>query len=497
VILAALGVLSQAVLRHTGDISSIALGAILALVAAVFREEIRGLIHLATRGRVPRSVTVVPEGPPPDPADSASPGAPPTTSEADRTDSGTEPFLESPPTSRGPGGMTSDRATLGGDGPAGIGAQPLAMRSRGEVTIGGTGLRPTVADRFAPGLTPGSVLGDYRLEGRLGRGGWGEVYRARHLWLDREVALKVIAPSRLASEPAAARFSREMRAVGKLDHPHLVRATDARRVGPWHLLVMELLDGIDLERLIRRVGSLSVADACEVARQAAEGLQHAHERGVVHRDVKPSNLMLTRGGTVKVLDLGLARLQGVGEGLTPTRLAMGTPDYMAPEQVQESRGVTPRSDLYSLGCMLYHFLAGRPPFHDSPTTIDKMLSHRSTPAPPLCEWRSDLPEGLVGVLDHLLAKDPADRPGSAREVSEAMRPWCLGADLSGLLDRALRGDPTAPSPPILGEEIVLEPTEALAVLDREVARPEIVPEFQQQGTLPGLPVRLAVGDDEG
>ncbi len=179
-----------------------------------------------------------------------------------------------------------------------------------------------------------------------------------HLRLGREVALKVIVPPYLSSEEMMARFYREMRAVGRLDHPQLVRATDARQVDQRHILVMELLDGINLKDLVDRVGPLSVADSCELIRQAAEGLEHAHQHGIVHRDIKPANLMLIRGGTIKVLDLGLARLQEEeADGLTPSHLAMGTPDYVAPEQAVDPRAVSPRSDLYSLGCTLYHLLA--------------------------------------------------------------------------------------------------------------------------------------------
>jgi serine/threonine protein kinase len=312
-------------------------------------------------------------------------------------------------------------------------------------------------------LVPGLVLGDYQLQDQIGRGGMGAVYRAVHLRLGREVALKVIVPLCVSSDQVASRFYREMKAVGKLDHPHLVRATDARQVGDRLLLVMELLEGIDLGRLVARVGPLSVADACEMTRQAAEGLEHAHQHGIVHRDVKPSNLMLARGGTIKVLDLGLARLQEeVADGITPSQLAMGTPDYMAPEQAADPRAVTPRSDVYSLGCTLYHLLAGQPPFHDSGSPFRKLLGHQQAPIPPLGPRRPDLPEGLAGLVDRLLAKDPAARPASARAVAEDLRPWCLGANLPGLLDRALRANPPAEKRRALAGHTTTDPAEGSA-----------------------------------
>jgi hypothetical protein len=326
---------------------------------------------------------------------------------------------------------------------------PRAHRdsSRGQATADPRVGASPPAQPSPPGLAPGLILGDYQLQDRIGWGGMGAVYRALHLRLGREVALKVIAPPYLSSEEVMARFYREMRAVGKLDHPYLVRATDARQVGDWHLLVMELLEGIDLGRLMARLGPLSVADACEMVRQVAEGLEHMHEHGIVHRDIKPSNLMLIRGGTIKVLDLGVARLQEeVADGITPSHLAMGTPDYMAPEQAGDPRAVTPRSDLYSLGCTLYHLLAGQPPFHGSGSPFRKLLGHQQAPIPPLRPRRPDLPEGLAGVLDRMLAKEPAARPGSAREVAESLRPWCRGADLPALLDRAVRAADAARRP---------------------------------------------------
>jgi serine/threonine protein kinase len=327
----------------------------------------------------------------------------------------------------------------------GPGAHGNSSRGRATVDLD-VGASPP-AQPSSPGLAPVLILGDYQLQERIGRGGMGAVYRALHLRLGRAVALKVIAPPPLSSEEVTARFYWEMRAVGKLDHPHLVRATDARQVGDRHFLVMELLDGIDLGRLVARIGPLPVADACEMIRQTAEGLEHMHEHGIVHRDIKPSNLMLIRGGTTKVLDLGLARLpEEVAEGITPSHLAMGTPDYMAPEQAADPRAVTPRSDLYSLGCTLYHLLAGQPPFHDSGSPFRKLLGQQQAPIPPLCPRRPELPEGLAGVLDRMLAKDPAARPDSTREVVEGLRPWCLDADLPSLLDRALRAtDPPEPS----------------------------------------------------
>ncbi len=210
----------------------------------------------------------------------------------------------------------------------------------------------------------GRVLGEYRLIALVGRGGMGRVYRAEHVLLGRVVALKMVATDQIDAE-AVARFATEMLAVGRLSHPNIVSCHDAREIAGVPLLAMEWLDGHDLWAIIRRLGPLSIADTCALIAQAALGLQHAHDHGLVHRDVKPSNLMLTRDGTVKVLDLGLARFldrsSAVGQ---PTKLdqILGTADYMAPEQWAEARAVDGRADLYALGCTLFCLLVGRPPF---------------------------------------------------------------------------------------------------------------------------------------
>ncbi len=229
-------------------------------------------------------------------------------------------------------------------------------------------------------------VGLYEILGELGRGGMGTVYRARHTLLNRMVALKVLSADRLRDPTAVARFLREMEAVGALDHPNLIRANDAGNADGLHYLVTELVGGIDLQRLVKSRGRLSVADACEVVRQTAIGLDHAFRRGLVHRDIKPSNLMLTADGCVKLLDLGLARLK-VGtppdSDLTEVGQVMGTVAYMAPEQASNAHSVDIRADLYSLGCTLYFLLAGTAPFggrgHRSP--IDMMIAHSTEAAP--------------------------------------------------------------------------------------------------------------------
>lgn len=303
---------------------------------------------------------------------------------------------------------------------------------------------------------PLATIRDYELLAPLGRGGMGVVYRARHMRLDRLVAVKVLPAERMRQPQAVARFHREMKALGNLDHPHIVRAYDAGEAEGKHFLAMELIDGVDLGTLAEREGPLAVADACELVRQAALGLDYAHRNGLVHRDVKPSNLMLDRTGAVKVLDLGLARLLEESEGetrakpqaaegsafqvlsseLTGADQAMGTPDYMAPEQCTHCHAVDARTDVYSLGATLYRLLAGCAPYSGAryDTVAKKIAGLTSDPVPALTEHRRDLPSGLVALVHRMLAKDAEQRVATPGEVAMHLTPFCRGqrvVDLAG------------------------------------------------------------------
>jgi len=299
------------------------------------------------------------------------------------------------------------------------------------------------------------TIREYRLTEQIDRGGMGAVFKAEHIRLKRMVAVKVLLGDRLDDEFAIARFNREMEAVGKLDHPNIVRATDAGEDDDTNYLVMELVDGPNLSRISKSLGPIGVADACELVRQAAEGLQHAHEHGLVHRDIKPSNLILadTRpsqpatsaaptGGnaTVKILDLGLALLREnpTAEGeLTSSGQVMGTLDYMAPEQASDTHSVDIRADIYSLGCTLYHLLAGSAPFSGSQysTVLKKMMAHAKSPVPSLNNGRSDISAELTTVLDRMLAKEPDERFSTPAEVAATLQSFTSEAKLPALLDR--------------------------------------------------------------
>ncbi|MEL6104460.1 MAG: protein kinase [Planctomycetota bacterium] len=288
-------------------------------------------------------------------------------------------------------------------------------------------------------------LGDYELIRPIARGGMGEVYLARHKRLGREVAIKVISGARSSDSRSRERFEAEMRAVGRLSHPNIVAALDARDVDGVAVLVTEYVDGLDLGELVSRVGPLSTADACEIVRKVAAALQYTSDQGFVHRDVKPSNIMVSRDGEVKLLDLGLARLSEADErsvDLTATGQAIGTADYVAPEQVTDGRSVDRRADIYSLGCTLFKLLTGHAPFADErhTTAYAKMNAHVSSEPPRLSD-HGEWPTKLVKLVESMLAKDVQRRPQEPHEVAAAVNGLVEGHDLVALHERAKTSEP--------------------------------------------------------
>jgi tetratricopeptide (TPR) repeat protein/tRNA A-37 threonylcarbamoyl transferase component Bud32 len=273
------------------------------------------------------------------------------------------------------------------------------------------------------------LIGNYLLLEPLGKGAMGEVYKARQRRLKRLVALKLIHPELLVRENLVLRFHREAEAAARLDHPNIVRVYDAGEETGVHFLAMEYVEGIDLGRLIERSGRLPVSQACECVRQVALGLQHAHEQGLVHRDIKPGNLMWAQAsGMVKILDLGLARLDRPAAlddpALTLTRQdsPLGTPAYWAPEQALNAHEADIRADIYSLGCTLYHLLAGRPPFVSR--DLAQLIAMQVTAEPePLEKHRPELPTGLFQVVRTMMAKKPQERPQAPADVAKAIEPW--------------------------------------------------------------------------
>jgi eukaryotic-like serine/threonine-protein kinase len=275
------------------------------------------------------------------------------------------------------------------------------------------------------------TIGPYLILDRLGEGGVSEVFKAWDTLHGRTVALKVLHQHLTDHSAAVHEFQRELSAVTRLSHPNIIQTFDAHQVGSLHYFAMEYVQGLDLDRHVRQHGPLPIEQACECIRQVAQGLQHAHQLGLVHRDIKPANLFLVnppsspsptsgrRAGdsVVKILDWGLARVRPDAGGSTDVTgldldaekgLLIGTADYIAPEQARDPCLVDIRADIYSLGCTLFFLLAGRPPFPGS-SLMQKLLQHQEAERPQLREVRPDVPEELSGVVQRMMARCPEDR----------------------------------------------------------------------------------------
>jgi eukaryotic-like serine/threonine-protein kinase len=267
----------------------------------------------------------------------------------------------------------------------------------------------------------GLVVGRYVILDRLGAGAKGRVFRAQHRLMGRVVALKIIAPHIASRASSIARFHREMRMIGRLDHPNVIRAFDADQIGELLYIVMEYVPGRSLDRVLEERGPIPPALAVDYTAQAARGLAHAHERGIVHRDIKPSNLFLSDEGHVKVLDLGLSALMEAdteASFATAAGFVVGTLHYMSPEQ-SAGIDVDARSDLFSLGCTMYYLLSGRVPFPGD--TVAECLARRLRGGfVPITELNSELSPRLVQLLEKLLARRPEDRFQTAAEAALAL-----------------------------------------------------------------------------
>ncbi len=364
------------------------------------------------------------------------------------------------------------------------GVQALDGRALARVLLRQGLLTAYQANQLLAGKARDLVIGPYLLLERLGEGGMGRVYKAMHRTLGRSVAIKAVARQLLNDPVAAARFQREIEAIGRLKHPNIVTAFDAFEADDGKYLVMEYVEGIDLGRLVKETGPLPIELACHCIYHAALGLQHAHERGLVHRDLKPSNLLLqgSRGpssvsglqkityGDVKVLDLGLARFRGPSSDLgdpgelgepdeleprTITKMdqIMGTPDFMAPEQARDTHSADHLSDIYSLGSTLYYCLTGQPPFPDG-EPLEKLLKHQYEEPVLLENLRPDVGPSLARLVRRMMAKDRSRRPASAAHVARALERWRRPPDViapapqaKAVVPVALRATPAPASSP--------------------------------------------------
>jgi WD40 repeat protein/serine/threonine protein kinase len=317
------------------------------------------------------------------------------------------------------------------------------------------------AEHLNQGQVHDLLIGPYVVQQLLGEGGMGSVYKARHTTIGRIAAIKVLAKSALSKPDVVARFQREMKTVFQLLHPNIVMAYDSGQSRGTYYLAMEFVEGRDLSKLVKNTGPLPVGLACECIRQAALGLQHAHERGLVHRDIKPSNLLLAVGDPdptngsphplVKILDLGLARAtmaaspEDYSSTMTQAGEVLGTPDFIAPEQARNSHLVDIRADLYSLGCSMYFLLSGEVPFPGGTLTEKLLHQYLDTPRP-VRELRPEVPAEVAEVLERLMAKNPDERYQTPGEAAWSLKPFARG-DIPDALLAAITTTQASPAQP--------------------------------------------------
>src|SRR6266478_5928053 len=282
------------------------------------------------------------------------------------------------------------------------------------------------ADNFLQGRWRRFTIGKYKVMERLGQGGMGSVYLCEHKFMRRRAAVKVLPTAKADDTSSLQRFYREGRAVAALDHPNIVRAYDIDQDDKLHFLVMEYVDGASFQELIKKHGPMDITRAAHYIRQAAIGLQHAHQTaGLVHRDVKPGNILVDRTGIVKVLDMGLARFFHDEEDVLTKKYdesVLGTADYLAPEQALDSHGVDIRADIYSLGATFYFILTGSTPFSEG-TVAQKLIWHQTRQPKSVALLRPEVPAEMAAVLEKMMAKEPAQRYQTPAEVVEALAPW--------------------------------------------------------------------------
>nr|NIL96017.1 protein kinase [Planctomycetales bacterium]NIM07939.1 protein kinase [Planctomycetales bacterium]NIN07418.1 protein kinase [Planctomycetales bacterium]NIN76522.1 protein kinase [Planctomycetales bacterium]NIO33712.1 protein kinase [Planctomycetales bacterium] len=281
------------------------------------------------------------------------------------------------------------------------------------------------SDKLLEGRHKGFFLGNYKLLGHLGSGGMSSVYLADHVIMRRRVAIKVLPERKVGDSSYLARFQQEAQAVARLNHKNIVRAYDIDSDKNIHYIVMEHIDGKDLQRMVRDEGPIDFKLVANYIAQAAEGLDHAHKKGLIHRDIKPANLLLDERGEIKILDMGLARFTDEDRAsltVAHDENVLGTADYLAPEQAINSHDVDQRADIYSLGCTAYFLLTGHPPFPEG-TLPQRLLAHQQKEPPSIYVDRPDAPDELVKIVEKMMAKATHQRQQSAAQVALDMANW--------------------------------------------------------------------------
>lgn len=305
--------------------------------------------------------------------------------------------------------------------------QPITTNSLAVELVRRGRLTKYQAGRVAAGKIEGLVLDKYVIQDKIGEGGMGEVFVAEHSRMKRPVVVKILPPAATQSEYYLRRFQREVEAAAQLTHPNVVIAFDADEHNGIYYLVMEFVDGQPLGHLVATRGAMPVKQAVSCILQAARGLEYAHSKGIIHRDIKPNNLLLDTEGVVKILDMGLARFDdgrqtiAAGDELTQQNQIVGTIEYMAPEQVDDSSLADRRSDIYSLGCTLFRLLTKRPSYQGN-TLVETLIAHRTLPTPQIRAGCPSAPESLQTIFDRMLAVDPADRYQSVADLIADLEP---------------------------------------------------------------------------
>ena len=274
------------------------------------------------------------------------------------------------------------------------------------------------------------IIGNYVIQDQIGTGGMGVVYKAQHRRMKRIVAIKVLSSSSLRVTNVVKRFLREAEAAAKLSHPNIVAAFDADEINDIPFLAMEYVEGKDLSASVRENGPMSLEQTLDCILQAAKGLEHAHQQGLVHRDIKPANILLDVHGTIKILDMGLARLNAVNSevataevaGITQAGNIVGTIDFMSPEQAIDAAQADPRSDIYSLGATLFYLMTGKP-MYELPNLMARLVAHREAPLPSICALRLDAPAQIDVIFRRMVAKKKEDRYESMSEVIKQLLDW--------------------------------------------------------------------------